>query len=65
MTKTYPLWLNIVAAICLALPIIGVAISMFSDYFSTGMFIAGIGCLGIGVFGEIAARISKKKKLED
>lgn len=63
--KTYPLWLNIICAICLALPIIGFIVVIFSDFFSIGMFIMGIGFLGIAVFGEIATRIGKPKKKED
>ena len=60
-SEIYPLWLNIVAAIVLIMVPVGFVISIFFSW--PGFLIAGLGCLGclgVGISGNIAHTYKKE-----
>ena len=58
-SKIYPLWLNVVAAIVLLMVPVGFVISLFFSW--QGFLIAGLGFLGIGIFGQVAHNMQGEK----
>lgn len=61
-SKIYPLWLNIACLIVLLMVPIGFIMALTMPNSLTGYLIAGLGFLGITIFGEMATKISKEKE---